>query len=132
VPPLTRWFVRSALVYLVAGFTLGAAILIAKASGRAPGAWSLLPAHVDFLFVGWTAQLTMGVAFWILPRFAGGASRGNETLAWLAFWLLNTGALLSGLGPLLGAAPVLGRTFEAGAAVAFGAHAWQRVKRASV
>jgi cbb3-type cytochrome oxidase subunit 1 len=132
VPLLTRCFLRAALLYLVAGFTLGAAILAAKAAGGAPAAWSLLPAHVDFLLVGWTVQLTLGVAFWILPRFAGGASRGNEALAWAAFWLVNAGTLLSGLGQALGLASTLGRVLEASAAVAFGIHAWRRVKRPSV
>jgi heme/copper-type cytochrome/quinol oxidase subunit 1 len=133
VPTLSRWLVRAALCYLVAGFTLGAVILVSKALGTGPFAWSLLPAHVEFLLFGWTVQLTMGVAFWILPRFAGGASRGDERLVWAAFALVNAGTLATALAPLAGSAGVtIGRVLEATAAAAFGAHAWRRVKRPSV
>lgn len=47
------------------------------------------PPHVEFMLIGWTVQLTMGVAFWILPRFEGGVSRGAVGYAWFAFVLLN-------------------------------------------
>src|ERR1051325_5740556 len=94
MPALSRWFVRASLVYLVGGFSLGALMLALKATSR-HGAMALaLVPHVELLLVGWTMQLTMGVAFWILPRFEGGASRGAVGYAWLAFVLLNAGVLL--------------------------------------
>jgi hypothetical protein len=96
---------------------------------------SLLPPHVEFLVVGWTMQLTMRVAFWILPRFEGGASRGAVGYAWVAFVLLNMGVLLVGVVSGMWAsdsARLAGRVAEAGAAVSFGIHAWRRIKRASV
>jgi hypothetical protein len=135
MPPLSRWFIRAALVHLVLGFTVGALMLGSRALPAVRFAWWLLPAHIDLLLVGWTAQLTMGVAFWILPRFAGGTTRGNAAAAWAAFVLINAGVALAGLGPLeprLPWAPLLGRAAEAAGAVAFGAHAWFRVKRPSV
>jgi hypothetical protein len=135
VPRLSRWLVRVALAYLVAGFTLGALMLAAKALARPAVMARLLTPHVEFLLVGWTVQLTMGVAFWILPRFAGGASRGTVGYAWLAFVLVNAGVLAAGLGPLVGGdnlARLVGRGAECGAAVAFAAHAWRRIKAASV
>ena len=51
--------------------------------------------------------------------------------AWLAFVLLNGGVLMVGIGWTLGAPaliPLPGRIAEAGSAVAFGVHAWQRVR----
>ncbi len=79
--------------------------------------------------IGWTVQLAMGVGFWILPRL--GKSRGNETLAWLAFFLINAGVWMAGLGGTLRVPDlmlVLGRLTEVGAAAAFAAQAWPRVK----
>ena len=61
----------------------------------------LLVPHVEFVLVGWTVQLTMGVAFWILPRFEGGASRGAVAYAWLAFVLVNAGVLLTAAAPFV-------------------------------
>ena len=94
----------------------------------------MMTPHVEFLLIGWTVQLTMGVAFWILPRFEGGTSRGAAGYAWLAFVLLNAGVILAGLGPVLGDAGFIrrsGRAAEAGAAFAFGLHAWRRIRRTS-
>ncbi|MGD2218319.1 MAG: hypothetical protein PVJ64_16295 [Gemmatimonadales bacterium] len=131
MPRLSRWCVRASLLYLVAGFTLGALLLVNKAGVGDATLWRLAPAHIEFLLVGWIVQLTMGVAFWILPRFRSGAPRGKVSWAWLAFSLLNAGALAAGLGPLLAKGPwvaAAGRAAELSAAVAFAIHAWPRVK----
>jgi hypothetical protein len=129
MPRLTVWYLRSALTYLALGLTFGMLMLANKGVPYYPGIWRLLPTHMEFLLMGWTAQLALGVAFWILPRFR--TARGNVRLAWLAWALLNVGVLLVGVGPLLGFAGVtilLGRLAEAGAAVVFAIHAWPRIK----
>jgi hypothetical protein len=131
MPHLTRWFIRASLVYLALGFTFGALMLFNKGVPLHPILWRLLPAHVEFLLLGWMVQLAMGVAFWILPRFHASALRGNERAAWAAFFLLNIGVWLAGLGQMLGAPAgilLLGRVAEVGAAVAFAVHAWPRIK----
>ncbi len=131
MPRLSVWFVCAALVHLALGFTAGALMLYNKGVPLAPELVRLLPAHVEFVLFGWTVQLAMGVAFWILPRFAGGASRGRVWLAWLALGLLNTGVWLAGAGAALDWPPavlLLGRLCEIAAAVAFALHAWPRVK----
>lgn len=135
MPALSRWFIRCALAYLALGFTLGATMLTLKALAQHGAMARLIAPHVEFLLMGWTLQLTMGVAFWILPRLEGGASRGAVGYAWLAFVLVNVGVIAAGLGPLVGSSEtvrLLGRTAEAAAAIAFGLHAWRRVRRASV
>lgn len=79
--------------------------------------------------MGWTVQLALGVAFWVLPRFH--SARGDVRPAWAAWLLLNIGVWLVGVGPLIGfagASTLLGRLAEVGAAVAFAVHAWPRVK----
>lgn len=132
MPRLSVWAVRSALLYLLTGFSLGALLLANKGEPFGAWVWSLLPLHVECLLVGWTGQLILGVGFWILPRFPGG-SRGNERLAWLAWGLLNAGTLLAGGAGMAAAglaAPILalGRGMEVLAAVAFALHAWGRVR----
>lgn len=129
MPRLSCWFIRAALVYLAVGFTFGALILFNKGVPLTPMLWRLLPVHIEFLLLGWTGQLAIGVAFWILPRFS--SQRGRPGAAYLAFFLLNIGVLLASIGPLL-AVPtpllVMGRVAEAGSAVALAVHAWPRVK----
>ena len=131
MPRLSYWCVRGSLLYLALGFTLGGLLLFHKGVPLHPAVWRLVPMHIEFLLLGWTVQLAMGVAFWILPRFLGGPGRGHEAAAWLGFALLNVGVLLVGVGWTLGAPaliPFLGRLAEGGAAVAFAVHAWPRVK----
>jgi hypothetical protein len=131
MPRLSRYAIRAALLYLGLGFTIGGLMLFNKGAPFAPWLWHLLPMHIEFLLIGWTAQLILGVSFWILPRFSQRPARGNEAPAWIAFGLLNLGVWLAGVGPLLtssAAIPFLGRLAEIGAAIAFAAHAWPRVK----
>ncbi len=131
MPRLTVWFVRAALVYLLLGFTFGALLLLHKGLPLHPALWSLLPAHIEFVLFGWTVQLVLGMAFWILPRFARPPVRGNEKPAWAAFLLINAGVLLLGLsafGPGGAWTVLLGRAAEAAGVIAFAVHAWPRVK----
>ena len=41
-----------------------------------PALWRLLPAHIELLLLGWTLNLALGMAYWILPRYKTGAPRG--------------------------------------------------------
>lgn len=130
MPRLSRWFVRASLIYLVIGFTLGGLVLFHKGIPLHPLLWQVLPAHIEFLLLGWTVQLAMGVAFWILPRFGG--SRGDEKPVWAAFILVNIGVWLVGLGLSVRAPaliPFLGRVAEVGGVTAFAFHIWPRIKR---
>jgi hypothetical protein len=68
---------------------LGGIILLQKGTGGLPFAWVLLPAHIYLVLIGGISQFTLGVCYWIFPRFGGGASRGNTTLAWFSYAMLN-------------------------------------------
>ena len=76
MPRLSVIIVHTALVYLGVGFTLGALILFQKGVPYSAAVWPLLPMHIEFLLVGWTLHLALGMAYWILPRFLHGAARG--------------------------------------------------------
>jgi hypothetical protein len=130
VPLLSQWFIRAALVQLLTGFTFGALMLSNKGIAFEPQMWRLLPAHVELLLMGWTLQLGLGMAFWMLPRFWEGAPRGKESGAWLALFLLNGGVTLVALAAIFGwppAATLVGRAAEVGAAAAFAWHIWPRI-----
>ncbi len=129
MPRPSVWLIRSALIHLALGFTFGGLLLWNKGMPIHPLLWRLLPAHMEFLLIGWTVQLAMGVGYWIMPRFY--AYRGDVRPVWLAFVLLNGGVWLVGMSGTL-AAPswviLAGRACELGAAAAFAAHTWPRVK----
>ena len=131
MPRLSVWVIRTALVYLVIGFGLGAVMLAYTVMPITPVFIARLrPLHVELLTLGWTMNLALGVAYWILPRRASDGERGGETVVALASVMLNVGVLSVGLGQGSGApvAPLLGRLAEAAAAGTFALHAWSRVK----
>ncbi|MBW7885093.1 MAG: hypothetical protein H3C34_21150 [Caldilineaceae bacterium] len=129
MPRLSVLLVRAALIYLALGITIGALLLWNKGVPLHPLLWRLLPAHMEFLLLGWTVQLAMGIAFWILPRWQ--SKRGNVRFVWAAFVLLNAGIWLVVLPAWFGAqnsVVILGRGLETTAVGAFALHAWPRVK----
>lgn len=130
MPRLSQWIIRTALIYLLLGFTFGALLLTHKGIPLHPALWSWLPAHIEFLLMGWIVQLTMGVAFWILPRYWKYPRRPNEKYAQIAFILLNLGIWLVVAGTTFRAGSqvlLAGRIVEAGAIVFFALHNWKRI-----
>jgi cbb3-type cytochrome oxidase subunit 1 len=130
MPRLSQWLIRAAFLYLLAGFSVGALLLAHKGIFLAPLLWRWLPAHMEFLLVGWIVQLTMGVAFWILPRYWKPPRRPKEGYVQAAFVLLNLGIWLVVAGATFGAGERVffaGRAAEVGAVVLFALHGWRRV-----
>lgn len=133
MPRLSVWMVRLSLVHLVAGSTLGALLLASRQmpglEGIGGGLWGYRNLHLETLLVGWTVQLALGVAYWILPRVGGERPRPRLALAGAA--LLNLGVVAAAVGGSSGAEgwAVAGRSAEAAAAFLFGIHAWPRVRR---
>lgn len=132
MPKFTVWMVRTALLYLGVGFTFGALLLANKGIPFAPEVWRLLPAHIELVLLGWTMQLAMGVAFWILPRMPREPKYGNVRLAWAAYVLFNAGLVLAAVGqafPNFGAGWALaGRALELAGVVCFAVQIWPRVR----
>ncbi len=86
---------RTALIWLLAGFALGGAMLTDR---HLAGDWRLWlqPGHGHMLFVGWFLQFAIGVAYWLLPRKRS-ESRPlgyHEPSAIIAVVLLNSGLAL--------------------------------------
>jgi hypothetical protein len=149
MPTLTRWFIKSSMIYLVAALLLS---LLLALRGTLP-----LPAFVSFLnpvffhllVVGWVTQMIFGVIYRMFPIITRKNPRGTLWMGWTTYVCLNAGLLLRLVGePSLGARPdagfgwlvvlgsllgggvwmlVSGQLLEIGAAVAFSLHLWQRI-----
>src|SRR5574340_1481920 len=128
MPRPSVWFVRASMVYLVIGFLFGGLILAQKGIPYFAGVWALFPIHIEFLLAGWLMQLGMGVAYWILPRFGRGATRGPEAPVRAAFFLLNAGILLTIAQAWVPEALIAGRACELAGTAVFLAVSWRRVK----
>ena len=131
MPPASRFLVRAALIHLLLGSAVGALLLAAKGAPRLTLlGWTWRGAHVELLAVGFTVQLALGVAHWILPRDADRPPAAAP--AWIAAGLLNAGVLLGVAGAAAGnaEASLAGRALQACAVAVFAAHAWPRVRAA--
>lgn len=130
MPRLSVYFLRAALVYFGVGITFGALMLANKGVPFLPWLWRLLDSHVELVFVGWTVQLALGVAQWILPRLPGAQKYGRESFGWAAFALLNGGVLAVALGFLLGSSvlALVGRGAQFVAVLLFVYQVWPRVR----
>lgn len=137
MPVVTRWFIKSALVYLLAALLL-ALILALPNSERLPSFVRFMnPAYFHLFLVGWVTQMIFGVIYWMFPIITRARPRGNESLAWLCYGLLNVGLLLRVIGePLTSTLPAAGLGWLLAlsallqwlAAVFFFILAWPRVK----
>ncbi len=135
MPTLTRWFIKTALVYLVVALLVGALFVMRNLIDLPPIVGALGPVYFHLFMVGWVTQLIVGVAYWMFPKFSMEKPRGSESLGWAVFVLLNIGLALRAIGePLLSSVPGMGRVVAASAVLqwlagmAFVANTWGRVK----
>lgn len=137
MPPLTRWHIKSAFVYLAVAMLLGVALALG-AIVQLPG-WMFFMSPVFFhlIMVGWVTQMIIGVIFWMFPIVTRARPRGNEQLGWATYILLNGGLILRALcEPLNGVNPqgvwgwglVVSAVAQWLAAVFFVYNSWPRVK----
>jgi predicted Kef-type K+ transport protein len=106
-------------------------MLAQKGTPFNPAVLRMLPLHIEVVLLGWTLQLAMGIAFWILPRFSHEPRYGTQRYGWIAYVLINVGVLSVGLGGWLAISPFIplaGRALELAAVIFFLLHAWPRVK----
>jgi hypothetical protein len=133
MPRLTRWLLKSALLYLVASLLLGV-VLAAPHPAALDG---LMPVYFHLFMVGWVTQMIFGVAHWMFPRFSPEKPRGNERVAAAACVALNAGLIARALAePMLGSGPgalwggilILSGVLQWLGALAFAVGLWPRVK----
>ena len=88
----TIMFIKSSLIYLILGVTLGLALTL-KSFVWAPGWFEYLPVvHGHLLLFGCVMMLIFGVAYHILPRFSG-KQLHSVKLAVCHFWFSNIGLI---------------------------------------
>jgi hypothetical protein len=135
MPTLSRYFVRLAFLCLALGFTIGGLILSAKGGVVDASVWAWLPIHVALLLNGWLVQLSLGVAYWILPRVHVG-NRGRQTWAWSSLVVFQIGLLLALMSggrlwfPVLESLFAPAMILQALGVALFAVHAWPRIRPA--
>lgn len=78
MPFLTRWYIRSALVYLVTALLLAVVLALPNAINLPPFIRFMNPAYFHLFLVGWVTQMIFGVIYWMFPIVTRTRPRGNE------------------------------------------------------
>lgn len=140
MPAIARSYVKTAFVYFVAAFLLGALMALDSWLGFSRWLRVVYLSQLHLLVVGWITQLAIGVAYWIFPRFRKEQAvppRGSDALAWGVLVCLNVGLLLRFFlepfhlmrpQPWLAFLLALSGVLQAAAAVGFGLLVWGRVR----
>lgn len=137
MPTLVRWYVRTALLSLLAASVAGGLVLAGRPLGASWLAAWLQPVFYHLLMVGWATQLIAGVAIWMFPPLSRERPRGDERLGWVAYGALNGGLLLrvvaepaqaAGGQPWAGPALIASALLQAAAIYLLVALLWPRVK----
>ncbi len=98
MPSLTRWYIKSGLVYFIAALVMGVVLLAQPVFDLPLAVMALSPVYFHLLMVGWVTQLIFGVVYWMFPKYSTAQPRGNERLGWATYWLLNVGLVLRLIG----------------------------------
>jgi len=93
-----RFFVRTALLWLLAAFFVFALLLVNQGFDIDGRIAALQPVAYHLLMAGWATQLIAGVALWMFPPFSKEKPRGNEALGWVTYFALNIGLALRVMG----------------------------------
>ena len=137
MPLITRLFIKSAMVCLVAALLSGVLIALRPILSLPPFVAGLTPVYFHLFMVGWVTQIIFGVAYWMFPKQSKETPRGSEWLAWNTYLLLNAGLLLRAVAEpmlLLQTWPVWGWMLAASAlcqwlaGLAFAVNTWPRDK----
>ncbi|MEZ4728175.1 MAG: hypothetical protein R3E79_13670 [Caldilineaceae bacterium] len=137
MPPITRTFIKTGLLYFVTA--LLASLLVAGYLPLGLPVWvaGLSPVYFHLFLVGWVTHLIIGVAYWMFPKFTKAQPRGSDTLAWSVYGLLNSGLLLRVIAePLQGVQPrplwgwllIVSAGLQWLGGLAFVINTWPRVK----
>ena len=98
---LVRRYIKTAIIFLVAGLAIGGWMIARRElGGRAPSEY-VVSAHTHAIFVGFVMMMILGVALWLFPRPEKGDTRYSPALAGAAYWLLTVSTSLRVIGELL-------------------------------
>jgi|TARA_R100000479_G_C6361612_1_gene193267 drug/metabolite transporter superfamily protein YnfA len=105
-------------------------LLINKGLNFEPAIWVFLPVHIELMIFGWIIQFTLGVAYWMLPRFLEGEPRGQTFLAYTMVFVFNLGIWLLIIAELTDVSDtlrLLARSLELVGVLLFAGLHWKRV-----
>ncbi len=133
---LARYYVKSAILFLVMGLLLGGFMSYRINISDAAVPQSLITAHTHLILVGFVMMLIMGIALWLFPRPREKVFY-SPLLAEITFYLMflsilvRSAAEIAGsivLSPWIAGTVVAGSFGEIAGIVLFFINIWNRIK----
>lgn len=123
MPPLTRWYIKLALLYFITALAGG----VWQAAG---GPLWLTPVTIHLLVVGWLTGTIFGVAYWMFPKYSKTSPRGPNAVSVTTFVLLQAGLVLRVIAEpgTIRVLMIASALLQWLAAIGFAASIWPRVK----
>ncbi|MCB0307616.1 MAG: hypothetical protein KDI38_27890, partial [Calditrichaeota bacterium] len=78
MPKLSRWFIKTGLVYFVASLLLSLLQKVGAAGEMWPVLSAFTPLFYHWLMLGWITQIIIGVSWWMFPRRNSEQPPGSE------------------------------------------------------
>ena len=137
MPWLTRWFIKSALVYFAVSMLVGVALGAQGVVRLPPVVAALMPVYVHLFMVGWVTQMIFGVAYWMFPRVSNQNGDREQGLALVTYITVNLGLIVRALAepgfalrpaPVWGGMLILSAVLQLIGALGFVATVWPRVR----
>jgi len=117
--------IKSSLVWLIIGMSLGLRMLFRKSTGGSFYEW--VSPHTHILLVGFLMQFIMGVALWFFPRTSKQPSKEKIT-GYLTWILRNIGTLLRIMENRYNYVALIGGTLQFLSILVFVFIAWKRIR----
>jgi heme/copper-type cytochrome/quinol oxidase subunit 1 len=84
-----RYFVKTAVIFLIIGILSGLYMSAAKNIFHTPFGPELISAHAHIILVGSVMMMIMGVALWFFPRAEKTDRKYNPALILVTYWLMS-------------------------------------------
>ena len=98
MPPLTRWFIKAAMISLVLAFLVRAAMALLPLWGIHTFTGPFAPVFLHLFMWGWVTQMIFGVVYWMFPKLNRDTPHGHEGWWLTTFWCFNIGLLFRVIG----------------------------------
>ncbi len=132
-----RWFVKTSIVFMLAGILSGFFMMLARRVFEIGYGPSLLSAHTHVILVGFMMMMIMGVSIWFFPKAEKTDTRYKPSLVVAVYWLMVIGTSVRFIGeftdafvtlPLLNYIIVVSSSLQIIAAAIFVYTIWGRVR----
>lgn len=84
-----RYFIKTSVIFLIAGIAAGIYMSFAKNIFHFPFGAELVSAHTHIILVGSVMMMIMGVALWFFPRAEKDDKKYNPDLIKITYWIMT-------------------------------------------